>query len=522
MLTVGSLVADCGLELVAGEDGAERPVRWVHISEHEDPTPWLSGGELLLTTGYNLGTPGKQRRWVALLAGEGLAGLGFGTGFDHKRIPKAILDAAAEHRVPLFEVPYEMPFIAITERAAARLINEQFDVLERGTQVHERLERLVIEGGGLDEIVASTAGAIAGALVIQDATGRELSRHPRRGGLDREASAALASEIAAHSRNGAPVAFAPLADSLAERALSVPVPGRPGGAPVAWLTVISDRRPLGDFERLIARQASMVVGLELMRERVVRETERRLAGDLLADALGERLEAEELRGRLRPFGIGAEAAVLVFDVDDPPAAEATLESTLADAGVPALVATSAFAGRPLLCAVVDTGTSDPVGTARRAREALVGGHGRDAVRAAASRPSGIGSLRRAFHEARCALEATSLADGETADVASHRDLGAFTLLLALQDEDALRLYSDGLLEPIERTEGEYGGELLRSLEAFIENNGNWERAARRLYCHRHTLRYRIRKIEELTGRDLGRATDRIELWLALRARELVR
>ena len=154
MLTVGSLVSDCGLELVAGEEGAERPVRWVHISEHEDPTPWLSGRELLLTTGYNLGTPAKQRRWVELLAGEGLAGLGFGTGFDHKRIPKAIVDAATEHGLPLFEVPYEMPFIAITERAAARLVNEQFDVLERGTQVHEKLERLVIEGGGLDEIVA--------------------------------------------------------------------------------------------------------------------------------------------------------------------------------------------------------------------------------------------------------------------------------------------------------------------------------------------------------------------------------
>jgi purine catabolism regulator len=144
------------------------------------------------------------------------------------------------------------------------------------------------------------------------------------------------------------------------------------------------------------------------------------------------------------------------------------------------------------------------------------------VRAAVSRPIGVGSLRRAFHEARCALEATSLANGEAPDVASHDDLGAFTLLLALQDDDALRAYSDGLLEPIERTEGEYGGELLRSLEAFIENNGNWERAARRLYCHRHTLRYRIRKVEELTGRDLSRATDRIELWLALRARELVR
>ena len=64
-------------------------------------------------------------------------------------------------------------------------------------------------------------------------------------------------------------------------------------------------------------------------------------------------------------------------------------------------------------------------------------------------------------------------------------------------------------------------ELIRSLEAFIEQNGQWERAARELYCHRHTLRYRIRRVEQLTGRDLSSARDRIEFWLALRARELV-
>jgi PucR family transcriptional regulator, purine catabolism regulatory protein len=299
----------------------------------------------------------------------------------------------------------------------------------------------------------------------------------------------------------------------------VPVPGPHGAGPAAWLVVVSENGPLGDFERLIAGQASIVVGLELMRERVVRETERRLAGDLLADALSGRLDAEELSGRLRPFGVHSEAAVLVFELDDPPAAEAALEAALADAGVPALVATSAAAGRALLCAVIEGSVRDPVAVGRQARAALIGANFE--VRAAASRAVGLGSLRRAFHEARCALEATSL-NGGGPEVASYRDLGAFTLLLALQDDEALRLYSDGLLEPIQRGEGEYGGELLRSLEAFIENNGNWERAARQLYCHRHTLRYRIRKIEELTGRDLSSARDRIEFWLALRGREIAR
>ena len=104
---------------------------------------------------------------------------------------------------------------------------------------------------------------------------------------------------------------------------------------------------------------------------------------------------------------------------------------------------------------------------------------------------------------------------------NHRDLGSFQLLLSLQDTDALRLYCDALLGPIENGEGHYGGELMRSLEAFIECNGQWEAAARRLYCHRHTLRYRIRRIEELTGRDLSSARDRIEFWLALRGSELV-
>ena len=101
------------------------------------------------------------------------------------------------------------------------------------------------------------------------------------------------------------------------------------------------------------------------------------------------------------------------------------------------------------------------------------------------------------------------------------DLGAFQLLLSLQDDEALRLYCDSVLGPLEDATGDYGDELIRSLEAFIECNGQWEAAARRLYCHRHTLRYRIRKVEELTGRSLSSARDRIEFWLALRGRDLV-
>ena len=521
MLTVGSLVDGCGLELAAGSSEAgERRIRWVHITELEDPTPWLSGGELLLTTGIQLTTEAKQRSFAELLVSHELAGLGFGTGFSAERLPSALVEEADARGLPLFEVPYEMPFIAITEYAFGRLVNEQYDVLQRAGEVHERLERLVLEGRGLDQVLASIAAAAGGGALVLDATGREIARTARRRAPTTAEVNAIAAAVAARERSGEISPFEPVPELLGERALAVPVSGRRDASAIAWLAVVAEGDALGPFERLIARQAAMVVGLELMRERVVHETERRLAGDLLSEALSGRFDADELAGRLRPFGIGSEAAVAVFELDDPRDAETTAEARMAELGVRGLVATTQIAGRALLCAILATDDREPRAAAAEIRSGLAASDAR--VRAAVSRPAGVGSLRRAFHEARCALEATSLANGDGPDVASHEDLGAFTLLLALQDDDALRAYSDGLLEPIEETEGEYGGELLRSLEAFIENNGNWERAARSLYCHRHTLRYRMRKIEELTGRDLGRATDRIELWLALRARELVR
>jgi purine catabolism regulator len=257
------------------------------------------------------------------------------------------------------------------------------------------------------------------------------------------------------------------------------------------------------------------VALELMRQRAMRDTERRLAGDVLAEAVGGRLDESELTMRLRPFGIGSAVAVLVFKADGKPVqgAEAALDRFFADAGVGALVATS----DGLLCAIVDAHDDlDPVGLAEQAREALG-----DELRGAASRPAPLGQLRRSYHEARCALEASALANGASPKVASYRDLGAFQLLLSLQDDDALRLFCDSVLGPLEDASGEYGDELIRSLEAFIEQNGQWERAARELYCHRHTLRYRIKRVEQLTGRDLRSARDRIEFWLALRGRDLV-
>src|SRR5258707_8219493 len=144
MLTVRELVDGLDVRLLAGEEGLDLPVRWVHISELSDPTPWLSGGELLLTTGMGLEDPGEQREFATRLADHQLAGLGFGTGFEHDTVPEPLLEVARERGFPVFEVPYELPFIAVTEAAFAKLVNEQYAVLRRALVAQERLERIVL------------------------------------------------------------------------------------------------------------------------------------------------------------------------------------------------------------------------------------------------------------------------------------------------------------------------------------------------------------------------------------------
>jgi Purine catabolism regulatory protein-like family len=116
-LSVRDIVSIPGmpLKVVAGEDQGDRAVRWVHISELEDPTPWLKGGELILTTGMGVGdTAARQRAYIRRLVDIGVAGLGIGLGFGHDRAPRPLVTEAMKLGFPVFEVPYPVPFIAIT------------------------------------------------------------------------------------------------------------------------------------------------------------------------------------------------------------------------------------------------------------------------------------------------------------------------------------------------------------------------------------------------------------------------
>ena len=266
----------------------------MHISELPDPTPFLSGGELLLTTGMALDSAAGQRAYVTVLADHGLAGLGLGTGFAHAEVPAALREAAAERDFPLFEVPYELPFIAITEQAFTRLVNEQYALLQRSIAAQERLQRIVLGERGLEAIAGALGKLVGGAVLVFDGRGEPLARAGA--GPGRAAERALTGEVRAHARRGDVSAFAPADPALAERALVLPVGGAEGGRlPEAWLATVKSGGGLAEIDRLILHQAVTVVALELLRQRVAHTTERRLAGDL-----HQRRRRRRARGRGAP------------------------------------------------------------------------------------------------------------------------------------------------------------------------------------------------------------------------------
>jgi purine catabolism regulator len=494
------------LKLVAGGGGRDHPVRWVHVSELEDPTPWLKGGELLLTTGMGLEkTPARQRAYVQRLAQAKLAGLGFGTGFSFAKVPKGVIEAAERLRFPVFEVPYPVPFIAITEAVFSRLAADQYDVLRRSLEAQNGLTRAVLEGEGPTGITSALAQAIEGWVVVLDVHGVALAAAPR-------AAGGRASRLWEELRDSRPHGPG-FSLSLADRGDHVSV--QPVGARgrVEGFLAIGKRDAISQFDGIVASHALSLLAIEMDKSRAVAEAERKLKGGFFDALVRGGLPATEAARGLRRFGFEGADELAVVAVEAPVSIE---ELTSATEDVLSR-REGAFLTAPredVLCVVVHPNGEAALEEFRREVSERLGtevlaGAGSGVLPADAGR-----SLREATYALQvCRVEGRNFAD--------FRSLGTYRLLLTLQEPDALRAFADSILAPLDRYDADHGGELVPSLAKFLHHNARWEAAAEELYVHRHTLRYRMRKVEELTGRSLSSAHDRMEFWLALRARELL-
>jgi sugar diacid utilization regulator len=167
----------------------------------------------------------------------------------------------------------------------------------------------------------------------------------------------------------------------------------------------------------------------------------------------------------------------------------------------------------------DPGVPDaaPLHALRAALGRLEPGLGRARLTVGVSRPAGVDALSGALREARHARELAQLRTG-TLTVVADAEITSHVALLAAVPDDVRHAFAARVLDPILDYDARNNAGLYQTLEAFLDCSGSWSRTAARLHLHLNTVRYRIGRVEELTGRDLSRFSDRVDLFLALRSR----
>ncbi|OII64453.1 PucR family transcriptional regulator [Streptomyces sp. CC53] len=510
-LTLASLVQHSALKLTvrAGEDRLDTPVRWAHVSELADPVPYMEGGELLLTTAMTLDAENGEamRRYVRRLAGAGVVGVGFAVGVNYDALPQALLDAALEEDLPLLEVPRRTPFLAISKAVSAALAADQYRAVTAGFEAQRELTRAALAEGP-DAVVARLAAHVDGWAALYDASGAVVAAAPD---WAARRAARLAPDVQRLRERAAPATA--VVGGTDDR---VELQSLGTGRRVRGALAVGTGAPLGTAERYAVHSAIALLTLTTERSRSLQAAEQRLGAAVLRMLLaGQPDHARTVAGELYGGLLDAPFRLVVAEAgsDPDPSAEPSL-AILGDT----LETAAARAGEAVLAV--------PEGDDRLVVLAADGGavvaaceaYGeKDAEEAGAflglSAPTGPIAAAGAYKQAEQAL---SVARRRGRTLVENEELAAGSLLPLLAD-DAVRAFADGMLRALYEHDATGRGDLVASLRAWLSRHGQWDAAAADLGVHRHTLRYRMRRVEEILGRSLDDPDVRMELWLALKA-----
>ncbi|MET8803893.1 PucR family transcriptional regulator [Streptomyces sp. NPDC004546] len=545
--TLASLVHHSALKLTvrAGEDRLDVPVRWAHVSELADPVPYMEGGELLLITALKLDAedPEVMRRYVKRLVGAGVVGLGFAVGVNYEDIPAALVDACRQEGLPLLEVPRRTPFLAISKAVSAAIAADQYRAVTAGFAAQRELTKQALNAGP-EGLLGALAGQVDGWAALYDASGAVVAAAPEWAG---RRAARLTAEVERLRERAAP-ASSVVGGPEHEDRVELHSLGT-GRRPRAALAV-GTAAALGTAERYAVHSAIALLTLTTERSRSLHAAEQRVgtavlrmllagepdharavAGDLyggLLDAPFRMVVAEsasgsaarahaDAHGHGRAPGAGG-AVAAAGDLGGDPLGELaeSMESAAARSGEAVLVVPD---GERLVVLAADGGAAVAACTqyaaaleAARAVPEPAGG-GEEELVVGLSAPAGPIAAAAAFKQAEQAL---SVARRRGRVLVEHEQLAAGSVVPLLAD-DAVKAFADGLLRALHEHDATGRGDLVASLRAWLSRHGQWDAAAADLGVHRHTLRYRMRRVEEILGRSLDDPDVRMELWLALKA-----
>jgi purine catabolism regulator len=495
-LTVKQLVEHPLLRtrILAGGSGADNPVLWAHTCELPDPWNWLGTGDLLLTDGYNVPTAAEEQvEFLRNLADAHLSGIALAEGLHAPPLTPEAAAVADALAFPVLETAYAVPFVTVARTVADSNSEEASSRLTRILRVYDVLRRSQ-QGGGHGRPLLAELGKEAGAElhVIDTRDGRPLL--PASRPLGDDVRAALR-ELAASQRGPLP-GFLRVPVGAAS-VLVLPV-GAEGRAAMVAEPVAGSRLDLVVLQHVATIAAIDVERLEAAAVR------RRVSGARLFRQLVDgTIDTETAAARLGATGLGERPWRVVSWGADGPTAE-DLQMRLAAAGVPHLLLPT---DRGHLALVPDARLGDDVWGLAADAGARIG----------LSQPvQAIGRIADAVREARWAMES---AGATGAGVVTYGVQGALFLPRTVAEGEAV---VDAILGPLIAYDRANDSELVRSLEVFFEAKKSWQEGAKRLDIHKQTLVYRMRRVEELTHRQLSDLDDQTELYLALRALRMLR
>ncbi|MFC9909106.1 PucR family transcriptional regulator [Streptomyces sp. NPDC127197] len=525
-------------EVLAGSDRLQRTVRWVHAGEVPNIASLLKGGELLLTTGYGLGTrPADQRAFVRTLAERGIAALVVELGPRFTRLPAALVDTARAAGLPLVQLHREVPFVTVTEEIHTEIVNGHYALLQQAEEVHRRCTEALLGGGGVPQVLGILADFSGNPVFLETSDGRLLYA----AGAGPEGAEPLQVwEGLRGQHKDAPPSGSVLVD--------VPGGGPGTGSVRARLVLLPVRAPLAPVHRIAAERAADILAVVLMQARQEEELAARGRGDFLTDLAEGRITPQDAPAQARVLGFKPGAGPLLpvvmrlGDALTPDGGSASssgagsgggwavlaraVAEELASVGVPVLLGVRPVEGRvPLLLGL--RSESERSAVADRVAAALRAGVERAGMQRPGAQPPVVvvgvaGGWAAASaglrHAAETAAAAQGLTDRPWYDA---RRLDIDLLLWRLRDHPDLAAFVDRAIGPVRDHDRRSKPPLLPTLETYLAHAGRKAETARELHLNRQTLYNRLARIGELLGTDLDDPQTVLALSLALRARRHV-
>jgi purine catabolism regulator len=496
---LGLTLLPSGSALPAG--ALERPMVWVHSSDLPDPTPFLQPGHVLLTTGTWFSSDPAAAdvgAYVTRLAERGIALLGFGADVVHRGTPDALVAACRDAALPLVEVPYRVPFIAIVQAAAELVASEANARQDWAMGAQRALSRAALQPDGLRATLRELARQLDAWVALIDAAGGMDRSYPPDGlhaaGVEDVRRRAM-TMLSRGRRAGT---------SMATGGTQVHLQTLGAGGALRGVVAIGGRGRPDEAEQQVIGTVVALAGLALEQNHDLDRARSLLRAGLwrallAGDVALVRPVVRELWGDL-PHG---PVQVALIAADSGPAASVSEfldlqvrrgPDVLFHAPVPPGIALCLPAGDVGLATTLATRFRVPVGL---------------------SQTVPLGDIARGERQASQALARAQEASGglvEFADIARQ----GMRALLARADAKDVAL---AILEPLTRHDERTGTALVAALRIWLEENGHLERSAARIGVHRHTLRSWLQTCERLLGRELDQLPARADLWAALLASE---